>query len=181
VTIIATVVIGLTEFDRKGISMKKKLLGLMLVFLLVLGSVQAALAVSSLTQAIRCYGTNGAICVMTLTWTAHTDGSFTSTALTAANMATVAGYYLLEMETDPGSTAPTDLYDIVITASATGYSYDVLGGAGANRSTTVTQAVYPKNTDTYRYQPVTGDTWTLGISGNSQNGATGVIRLIFGK
>lgn len=166
---------------EKGNEMKKKLLGLMLGITLVLGSVQAVLAVSSLTQAIRCYGTGGNVCVMTLSWTAHTDGSFTSTALTAANMTTVAGYYLMEMETDPGGTAPTADYDIVITASATGYSFDVLGGAGANRSATVTQAVYPKNTDTYRYKAVTGDTWTLGISGNSQNGAVGVIRLFFAK
>lgn len=159
----------------------KRLLGFLLVLSLVLGGVQAANAVSSMTQAFRCYG-NGDTCILTLTWTAHTDGSFTSTAITAATLTKLANYYLYEMETDPGSTAPTDLYDIVITASATGYSYDVLGGRGANRSTTVTQSVLPANTTGSRFVPVNGsDTWTVGISGNSQNGATGVIRLIFVK
>ena len=160
--------------------MKRLLVGL-IVGLALLGLVGKAEAVSSLSQAFRCYG-NGDTCVLTLTWTAHTDGSFTSTAITAATMTKLANYYLYEMETDPGSTAPTADYDIVITASATGYSYDVLGGRGADRSATVTQSVLPANTTGSRFAPVNGsDTWTLGISGNSQNGATGIIRLIFVK
>jgi hypothetical protein len=164
--------------------MRKKLLGLLVAILLVLGSVQAALATdSTLTQTLKCYG-QGNACLLTLAWTAKsTDGTFTATALTAAKMTTLAGYYLYEMETDPGASgaAPTDNYDITITSSATGYAKDILGGAGADRSTTVTQAVYPKNTDTYRFPPVGGDTWTLAITNNSNGSATGIIRLWFVK
>jgi hypothetical protein len=160
--------------------MKKKLLGLMLVSILVLGSFQAAMA-STLAQTLKCYG-NGSVCLMTLQWTATVStGAFTATALTAAKMTTLAGYYLYEMETVPGGTTPQDNYDVTITSTATGYSKDILGGAGTDRSSTLTQSVYPKNTDTFRFPPVGGDTWTLGITGNNVSLATGTIRLWFVK
>jgi hypothetical protein len=159
--------------------MRKKLLGLLVAILLVLGSVQAALSASVVTQAIKCYG-NGSVCLVTLNWTAHTDGTVTSVALDSAKMTTLAGYYLYNVETDPGSPAPA-IYGVTLTRSATGYSYDCLGGAGASRSATVTQAIYPKNTDTYAYPAVGDDTWTLGISGATTSGAKGVIRLWFVK
>jgi hypothetical protein len=158
----------------------KKLLGLMLVGILVLGSVQVALA-STLVQTLRCYG-NGSVCLLTLKWVATTStGAFTATAIDTAKMTTLAGYYLYEMETDPGTPSPQADYDITLTSTATGYSKDVLGGAGADRSATVTQSVYPKNTDTYRYPPVGGDTWTLAITGNNVSVAEGLIRLWFVK
>jgi hypothetical protein len=156
----------------------KKLLGILaIVGLLVVSSFQVAQAVSSVVETFKCYG-GGGVCLMTLTWTAHTDGSVTSVALSSANLAKIQDYYLFEMETDPGSPAPAS-YGVTLTKSATNFSLDVLGGQGASRSATVTQSVYPKNTDSYRYPPVGGDTWTLGISGATTSGAKGVIRLWF--
>jgi hypothetical protein len=67
-------------------------------------------------------------------WTAHTDGVVTGVATT--------GYYTGKIErlvTDPdGVTAPTALYDITIVDDD---GYDVLAGAGADRSATVTEQV----------------------------------------
>ena len=48
--------------------------------------------------------------------------------------------YLLKMVTDPGSTAPTDDYDITLVDEN---SIDALAGAGANRDTANTEQVYP--------------------------------------
>jgi hypothetical protein len=50
--------------------------------------------------------------------------------------------YLFLCVTDPGSTAPTDNWDLTVTDGGAG-DIDILAGAGANRSTSATQAVVP--------------------------------------
>lgn len=53
--------------------------------------------------------------------------------------------YLYLVVTDPGSTAPTDNWDLTITDAGAG-DIDLLAGAGANRHTTTTQYNVPAST-----------------------------------
>jgi hypothetical protein len=165
--------------------MRRKLLGFGLVLLLVLGSFQAVWAVGTYTEGFRCYG-NGSACVWTISWTAHTDGTWTArslaaTAAGAKSLTALAGYYLYEMETDPSGSAAPASYAVTLTATGTDFSYDILGGRGASRSATVTQSVFPANTTGSRFPVIGNDTYTLGITGATNNGAKGVIRFWFVK
>jgi hypothetical protein len=82
------------------------------------------------------------------------------------------------IETDPGATAPTAAYDIVLNNAR---SLDILGGAGANKSATLTERVFPNVSTGLGFPTVAGETLTLGISGNSTNSGNGVIKLWFTK
>jgi hypothetical protein len=72
--------------------------------------------------------------------------SWTSDAAGAADQATSYAYTgaLLRLVTEPGSGAdqPTDLYDVTVTDED---GYDVLAGAGANRSNASTEQVLATN------------------------------------
>ena len=98
-----------------------------------------------------------------IAWTAHTDGSLTALA-TGVRL----NGLIRAMTTDPGSTAPTDNYDISLVDQ---YGADRLAGGGVDRDTA--------NSETKVFDPpipvFEGDTLALTIANNSQNGATGVI------
>ena len=66
--------------------------------------------------------------------------AWTSSAGGAADATTSATYSgeVLTLVTDPGATAPTDNYDVVVNDAD---SIDVLAGAGANRDTANTEYV----------------------------------------
>jgi hypothetical protein len=156
----------------------RKMLGVLLTFILVLVLCQSSFGASSAVQSLKC-SDGKTICCLTIDWTAHTDGSFTSVALNYLNA--LGDSWLYEVETDPGSPAPA-AYDVTLVRTNTGFSYDVLGGRGASRSATVTGAFLPTNESGSRFVPVgKGDTWTLGISGATNSGAKGVIRLWFSR
>lgn len=94
---------------------------------------------------------------------ADTDGSITATALPA-----FAGY-LLALETNPGATAPTTLYDITLLDQ---HGHDVLEGVGANRSATATEKAAIVYSGTSDHPPVSiSDTLTLTFANQSANGA----------
>lgn len=122
---------------------------------------------SSVTETPPTYCTVG-INKLILDVTFDTDGSFTSTALTHK----IDGF-LLALETNPGSPAPTDNYDITLIDEE---GLDVLQGNGVDRDTTNTEMV-AIDLDGYFHPPVTRDqTLTLTISGNTINSAT--VRII---
>jgi hypothetical protein len=105
--------------------------------------------------------------VIELTWvadaSAHTVPDYT---LSSDDL---LEYYLYRVVTDPGATAPTALYDITINDS---YG-DVTAGGLSNRSASATEileTVVPYNED-----------WTISLSGNSVNSATGIVQLTFVK
>lgn len=84
---------------------------------------------------------------------------------------------LLQLKTDPGSPAPTTLYDIAITDDE---GFDVLQTVGQNRSATVTEQariVYSGTSD----EPYVGEwqTLTLAITGQSAVSAKGRIILTY--
>ena len=157
--------------------MKKRIkvggfLGLVML-LLVASTVWAA--PSSLTQNLRCYGKNGDVCALTLTWVgASAGGAFASTAITAAYVTTLAEHYPYILDTWP-VVNPTAGYDITIT---TANGVDILNGAGADRTLAV-QSVGVAST--VGYHPVGGETLTLNIANTSVNSGSGVIRLWFVK
>jgi len=109
--------------------------------------------------------------VLTVSITDDTAG--TTVALAETD---VLGYWLCAMETNPGSTAPTDDYDIVINTAG---GADLLGGAGANRDTANTEIAYPTVDSTTGQKgcvPI-NSALSLVLSGNSVNNATVAIKL----
>lgn len=70
------------------------------------------------------------------------------------------------IQTNPGSTAPTDNYDLQLVPS-TDTGLDILGGALSNRDTSSSEAVYPG--------VVLNGTYILKLSNNSVNSATGQV------
>jgi hypothetical protein len=110
--------------------------------------------------------------ILTVSITDDTAG--TTVALAETD---VLGYFLCSMETNPGSTAPTDDYDIVVNTAG---GADLLGGAGANRDQTNTEIAYPTIDSTSGQKgcvPV-NSALSLVLSGNSVNNATVAIKLL---
>lgn len=100
-------------------------------------------------------------------WTSAADGSVGAAAVSS----TTTGVYngeCLRLITDPGATAPTDNYDVVIND---GDGVDVLIGAGANRDTSTTEQVIASSLGC-----VANDTLTLLVT-NAGDSKTGVVYL----
>ncbi len=107
---------------------------------------------------------------MLIQWTANsTNGGFTQCSLGWPIDGT-----LLYVETDPGSTAPTNAYDITLT--------DELGLAMtvSNCDNATTATVKPTVSGSAQQVPVWGNL-LLDIANNSVNSATGKIRLFWSK
>lgn len=107
--------------------------------------------------------------VVTITWTAHTDGTVTSKAFSTAFTQDIPAN-IQYAATDPGSTAPTDNYDITITDAL---GNDVFGGELTNRDTTTSESAEPA----IPYIRVNLKDLNFNLSGNSQNGATGTVKI----
>lgn len=81
----------------------------------------------------RMPNTNKTVERIVVDWTSDASGN------ADVSIANLYGY-LIKLVTDPGSTAPTDDYDITLVDEN---SIDALAGAGANRDTANTEQVYP--------------------------------------
>lgn len=82
------------------------------------------------------------------------------------------GGFVSKVVTNPGSTAPTDNYDLAC-GDPSDTALDVFGGALANRDQTNTEQVYPVISGAT--MPVFASTCTLQLTNNSVNSATGTI------
>lgn len=103
---------------------------------------------------------------ITVTWVADSsDGSVPTLNITMAGL-------VLKVVTNPGSTAPTDNYDIAC-GDPSDSALDVFAGALLNRDTATTEQVYPVVSGATA--PVLVTTCTLAITNNSVNSATGTI------
>lgn len=113
----------------------------------------------------------GSMKVMVIDWTAETNGTFTVAETNAING--TVGW----VETKPGSTAPTALYDITLTNSD---GLDIMGGKLADRSATLAEGSAPYDTvgAIYLTTPVRGPL-DITITNNSVNSATGTISIFF--
>ena len=113
--------------------------------------------------------------VVTLTCTADSsDGSYPATALTGIP-SNAKGGRLLQIITDPQSTAPQDNYDITVTDSG---GADLLLGVGANRDTANTEVAVIATNGAHPVYAGT-DTLTLNITNNNVNSAGIVIKLYY--
>ena len=106
--------------------------------------------------------------IITFTWVGDSaDGTLPSTVVPNGK---VYGT-LLRLVTDPGTPAPTALYDISVTDED---GLDVLGAAGQNRSATVTEEAELKMTT---FQRVVANTLTFVLTGQAVLSAQGVARI----
>jgi hypothetical protein len=131
-------------------------------------SVYAAGSVTP-TGPTKVSGQESSYYVVTWEWTADAaDGSVPTS--------TVSGImgYVVRVITDPGATAPTDDYDIVLNDK---YGADVMGGALIDRDTTATEHALPIIGSASAGALVI-DTLQLSISGNSVNSATGTVTVL---
>ena len=134
----------------------------------------------TISQAMQSFGSRrdgNMMMKFILTCTADSaNGSFPPTTLGFSNA--LRGFRLESMETDPGPVSPTGLYDVTVTDAG---GYDLLGGAGVNRSATVTERAVPViTTGIVGTVAVNGNT-TINITGNSVNSAQTTITLFFSK
>ena len=134
----------------------------------------------TITQTVESFGSRrdgNTMMKFVLTCTADTvDGSFPLTTLGFTRA--LRGCRLEAMETDPGPVNPTASYDVTVTDDD---GYDLLGGAGANRSATNTERVLPiVASGIVGTVAVNGNT-TINITGNSVNSAQTTITLFFSK
>ena len=113
--------------------------------------------------------------VITLTCTADSsDGSYPATALTNIPHGEIGGR-LLQIATDPGSTAPQANYDITVTEAG---GADLLLGVGANRHTSSSEvAIIESNGASAVYAGT--DTLTLNIANNNVNSAGITIKIYY--
>lgn len=158
--------------------MKKLIVSTLLLVALLIS--ESAFAVGTVTQAIVKYP-NANLQTVTFSWVGDaSNGTVPSTATNAAITAAIAGWYVYAIETDPGSVAPTTLYDIVINDAS---GFDIAGGQLANRSATATERVIPKLDATaslYGGQLI-DSALTLVITGQSVVSATGTVKLFLAK
>ena len=104
------------------------------------------------------------------TWTGDASGNVTAAAGPA-----IDGHVLFVV-TDPGTTAPTDNYDLTLVDSD---SVDVMGGELANRDTANSEQAMPKIGSSYGKRYVKG-TLTLNVSNNTQASANGSVKVYIG-
>lgn len=84
---------------------------------------------------------------------------------------------ILAIETNPGSPAPTDNYDVTVEDQN---AVDVLLGVGANRHTTTSQRATVVHTSTSVHPCVAkSDALTLKIAGNSVNSAQAEVTIYY--
>ena len=115
---------------------------------------------------------NDLVRVITLTGVGDSgDGTFPATVLEDK----IEGF-LLGIETNPGTTAPTAAYDIALTDSS---GLDILSGAGDNKSASATEYASVA-IGTYHHPPLSkNETYTLAITNQSVNSADIVIKLFY--
>lgn len=129
------------------------------------------MASTSYAAAIQTPYQFGAMKVLVVDWTAEANGSFIAVESNTING--TVGW----VETKPGTTAPTTLYDITLKNS---YGLDIMGGKLSNRSATVAEGTAPYDSvnDLFLTTPVAGPL-TIAITNNIVNAATGTLTIYF--
>jgi hypothetical protein len=133
---------------------------------------------SSCTQKVEKTGDQA---VLTIVSTAASDNSFAACALTGVNTTALKGYYITEVFTSPGGTAPTGGTAIALN-TADSPVIDILGGV-ASCSATLTTRFVPKLNATatvYGGASVTGGL-SLAITGNAVSVAVITTKVVLWK
>lgn len=151
--------------------MKKTLRFALIGIILLFASNSFAVGTVAITKSTTFVVNEPTRIVLTLSWVADaTAATVPSTTINALTYG-FSGWYLYSAETNPGSTAPTDNYDIVLNDVDGG---DVAGALLANRHTTTTQLV---NLGTAI--PIVRGNLEFVLTNNLVNSATGTLILIF--
>ncbi len=124
-----------------------KKLFLFLVLILALMIPRVSLATESATATMF---TAGPWTVVDIVWVSHTDGTVSYT-FEDYILKAIRGLTVYMAVTDPGATAPSGDYDIVVTDEL---SADIFGGTLADRSATVSEQVPPNIGGAYGDRPV---------------------------
>ena len=131
-------------------------------------------AVGSITETLtpdRTYG----IRELSLAWTSHTDG-----AVSGIYTAKFSEGEILKVAFVPGSTTPTDQYDVTVLDPN---SIDILLGRGANRSNSATQIVVPILNDGQTTPQYHGRNFAIGplqlVVANAGSQKTGKVIITF--
>jgi hypothetical protein len=127
----------------------------------------------TVTTTLAQQGANTGVYTYSIAWTADGDGALSPVQIEADNFTKIHGLFLVQVETIPGGTAPTALYDIAINDTD---GADLLGGAGADRSATLPEIAYPSV-----ISKVIANRFSVVLTSNTQAGATGTIRLYFSR
>jgi len=114
--------------------------------------------------------------VLTIAWTGAAAGGAIDAITINPVTYGLEGWFLYSVETNPGTTAPTDNYDIAITDAD---GFDIAGGLLADRDQTNTEMVNLR-VAAAGYPMVRGNL-SVAITNNSVNSATGTIILAFVK
>lgn len=147
----------------------KKIIAAILCLILFGGPAYGA---GTCTESVSTYNDGDWMITFTCTGDA-TNGTFPATT-TSFRGQDINGYVYMVI-TDPGTTAPTDDYDITLTDSN---GIDIMGGELLNRDETNTEQAIPKIDVVYGSRRVNG-ALTLNISNNSVTAAQVVVK-IFG-
>lgn len=121
---------------------------------------------------------NKGLAVLTAAWVADkTTATVPDTDLPSNFIELIKGWYLYAVDTKPGEDdeAPTADYDVTLEDD---YGFDILGGAGGDRSATTAERVMPLWGNNPLPAPIYG-ALILKIANNSVNSATGTVRMIF--
>ena len=144
-----------------------------IIVLAILALASMAFAADSVVTVKTDYVNDG-IEVVTFTWLANTTTGTvpaTSTGTAWPDPQTQKAGCIAKAVTNPGSTAPTDNYDITLTDAD---AVDLMGGELANRDTATSEVAVPKIDTTFGCSIVTGP-FTLNISGQSVSAANGTV------
>jgi len=125
------------------------------------------------TVTVNTDSVNDGMEVVTFTWLANTTGVVptTSTGTTWPDPGMQKAGCISKVVTNPGSTAPTDNYDITLTDSD---GVDVMGGELANRDTANSEVAVPKIDTVFGCVIVTGS-FTMTITNQSVNAGNGEV------
>ena len=111
-----------------------------------------------------------------LTFSFIANAAGTATIPATATTDAITGW-VCQIETSPGSPAPTSGYDITITKPN---GLDIAGGQLADRATATAESIIPKVDAVGIYSCLFVDAvvLTLNVTGNSVNSATGEVKLL---
>jgi hypothetical protein len=146
--------------------MKRVLTAILFVMFLSTG----AWAAGSWGTFVDSGGGNNEIRTVTLGWTGDASGGTVPDKTFDLGREKV--WYLIRAITDPGTTAPTDDYDITVKDA---YGNDYANSQLLNRDESTTEKVAFG-----KYEPIYG-TITVSVSDTTVNSATGTIVLVFAR
>jgi hypothetical protein len=145
--------------------------------LLILGLLMVATSSfgAACTQTLTSYGPNMKELVFVCT---AASGTFTATATSTANTNAIKGFYVTDVYTFPGGTAPTEASAVTL-STGDSPAWDILGGIGVVSATLAKRFLPPA---TLPSSSLAGNTvrnaLTVGITGNAVSAAIVTVKVI---